>query len=46
MAKPFAWTTGSRAEGFRRYRHHPYPTTPALEGLLGEAVLSLANWPD
>ena len=33
------------AEGFRRYRHHPYPSTPALEALLGEAVVALANWP-
>ena len=33
------------AEGFRRYRHHPYPSTPALEALLGDKVLALANWP-
>jgi LmbE family N-acetylglucosaminyl deacetylase len=33
------------AEGFRHYRHHPYPRDPALEQLLGEAVLQLADWP-
>ena len=33
------------AEGFRQYRHPPYPATPALQALLGEAVLQLANWP-
>lgn len=27
------------AEGFRQYRHHPYPRTPLLQDLLGEAVL-------
>ena len=27
------------AEGFRQYRHHPYPTTPLLQDLLGAAVL-------
>lgn len=27
------------AEGFRRYRGHPYPQTPMLEGLLGNTVL-------
>jgi LmbE family N-acetylglucosaminyl deacetylase len=32
------------AEGFRHYRHHPYPRDPALEALLGEAVLQLAGW--
>ena len=26
------------AEGFRKYRGHPYPQTPLLEGLLGEYV--------
>ncbi|HEX3920241.1 MAG TPA: PIG-L family deacetylase [Caulobacteraceae bacterium] len=26
------------AEGFRHYRHEPYPRTPALEELLGDAV--------
>lgn len=29
------------AEGFRQYRHHPYPTTPLLQDLLGEALLTL-----
>lgn len=33
------------AEGFRHYRHPPYPATPALEALLGEAVRELTNWP-
>jgi N-acetylglucosamine malate deacetylase 1 len=33
------------AEGFRQYRNQPYPTTPALQELLGEALLALANWP-
>ena len=28
------------AEGFRQYRHTPYPKTPLLQGLLGERVLS------
>jgi LmbE family N-acetylglucosaminyl deacetylase len=27
------------AEGFRQYRHEPYPRTPLLQELLGEAVL-------
>lgn len=27
------------AEGFRQYRHQPYPRTPALQGLLGPALL-------
>ena len=26
------------AEGFRQYRHEPYPRTPLLQGLLGDAV--------
>jgi len=26
------------AEGFRQYRGHPYPTTPVLQALLGEAL--------
>jgi len=26
------------AEGFRHYRHHPYPRTPLLQALLGDAV--------
>ena len=34
------------AEGFRHYRHQPYPNGPALEALLGEAVLPLASWAD
>jgi LmbE family N-acetylglucosaminyl deacetylase len=28
------------AEGFRQYRHQPYPKTPALQDLLGPALLS------
>ncbi len=28
----------AHAEGFRHYRHHPYPRTPLLQDLLGEAV--------
>jgi LmbE family N-acetylglucosaminyl deacetylase len=27
------------AEGFRQYRHHPYPRTPLLQDLLGAAVV-------
>ena len=27
------------AEGFRQYRHHPYPRDPALQVLLGDALL-------
>ena len=33
------------AEGFRHYRHEPYPRTPALEELLGESVRTLESWP-
>jgi LmbE family N-acetylglucosaminyl deacetylase len=33
------------AEGFRHYRHQPYPRDPALEALLGDAVLALPAWP-
>jgi LmbE family N-acetylglucosaminyl deacetylase len=33
------------AEGFRQYRHHPYPATPALQNLLGGALLALKDWP-
>ena len=33
------------AEGFRHYRHEPYPRDPALEALLGDAVLALPAWP-
>lgn len=28
------------AEGFRQYRHQPYPTSPLLQDLLGEALLT------
>ena len=28
------------AEGFRQYRHQPYPKTPALQELLGAALLT------
>ena len=31
------------AEGFRQYRHEPYPTTPRLQELLGEALLMAAS---
>ena len=34
------------AEGFRQYRHPPYPATPALQELLGDAVRGLAGWDD
>jgi hypothetical protein len=27
------------AEGFRQYRHEPYPRTPLLQELLGASVL-------
>lgn len=27
------------AEGFRQYRHHPYPTSPLLQELVGTALL-------
>jgi len=33
------------AEGYRQYRHHPYPRTPLLQELLGEAALELKDWP-
>jgi LmbE family N-acetylglucosaminyl deacetylase len=36
----------AQAEGFRHYRHQPYPRTPLLEELLGERLLALVNWPD
>ncbi|MBS0361136.1 MAG: PIG-L family deacetylase [Proteobacteria bacterium] len=29
------------AEGFRQYRHEPYPRTPVLQDLLGEALLTV-----
>ncbi|HZZ35541.1 MAG TPA: PIG-L family deacetylase [Caulobacteraceae bacterium] len=28
------------AEGFRQYRHHPYPATPLLQELVGKALLT------
>ena len=31
------------AEGFRQYRHEPYPKTPLLQDLLGEALVSVAG---
>jgi len=31
------------AEGFRQYRHEPYPRTPKLQDLLGEAVVMAAS---
>jgi LmbE family N-acetylglucosaminyl deacetylase len=33
------------AEGFRQYRHEPYPKTPALQDLLGDAVLPASPHP-
>jgi LmbE family N-acetylglucosaminyl deacetylase len=33
------------AEGFRHYRHEPYPRDAALQALLGDAVLTLKAWP-
>ena len=35
----------AQAEGFRHYRHTPYPRTPLLQDLLGDAVLELTDWP-
>jgi N-acetylglucosamine malate deacetylase 1 len=35
----------THAEGFRQYRHQPYPHTPLLQELLDGAVLELADWP-
>ncbi len=32
------------AEGFRHYRHQPYPRDPALQQLLGDAVRELVGW--
>jgi hypothetical protein len=26
------------AEGFRQYKHHPYPTTPLLQELVGDRL--------
>lgn len=31
------------AEGFRQYRHQPYPRTPLLQELLGDALLTAAS---
>jgi LmbE family N-acetylglucosaminyl deacetylase len=31
------------AEGFRQYRHQPYPRTPLLQDLLGDALLTAAQ---
>jgi LmbE family N-acetylglucosaminyl deacetylase len=31
------------AEGFRQYRHEPYPKTPLLQDLLGEALVTAAS---
>jgi N-acetylglucosamine malate deacetylase 1 len=33
------------AEGFRRYKGHPYPETPLLEELLGEAIVTRLTRP-
>jgi len=33
------------AEGFRQYRHPPYPATPVLQELLGDALRQVVNWP-
>jgi LmbE family N-acetylglucosaminyl deacetylase len=35
----------AQAEGFRQYRNQPYPRSPLLQDLVGEAVLELADWP-
>jgi LmbE family N-acetylglucosaminyl deacetylase len=32
------------AEGFRHYRHQPYPRDPALQQLLGDALRDLVDW--
>ena len=34
------------AEGFRHYRHEPYPRSPALQELVGEALRELVDWRD
>lgn len=46
LASMEAWTRkrardfgADLAEGFRQYRHHPYPRTPLLQELLGESLL-------
>ena len=33
------------AEGFRHYRHEPYPRTPLLQELVADAVRQLVDWP-
>ncbi|HUO11736.1 MAG TPA: hypothetical protein VMU37_03180, partial [Caulobacteraceae bacterium] len=33
------------AEGFRHYRHEPYPRTPLLQELVGAAHRELIGWP-
>jgi LmbE family N-acetylglucosaminyl deacetylase len=33
-----------QAEGFRQYKHQPYPRTPLLQELLGEALVELMGW--
>jgi len=33
------------AEGFRHYRHEPYPRAPRLQELVGEALRALVDWP-
>ena len=50
LASMEAWTRRrgrdfgvAMAEGFRQYRHHPFPRTERLQELLGEAVLGLEN---
>ncbi len=35
----------AHAEGLRQYRNQPYPRDPLLQGLLGNAVLELKDWP-
>ena len=35
----------AQAEGFRQYKNQPYPRTPLLQDLLGDAVLQLTDWP-
>ena len=34
------------AEGFRHYRHEPYPKSPALQDLVGEALREAVGWRD
>ena len=48
LASMEAWTRRrgrdfgvAMAEGFRQYRHHPYPRTERLQELLGEALLAV-----